>query len=342
MKKNLKKGKNEIVMLLLLGGMLLIFVIGVRFFKVHSEVFETEQKKSPVYEKHIAMINGNSSEEFWVSIYKSAKEAGKEKGIYVENFGDKLVEDFTTAELMEMAIAAKVDGIIVKPDARDALEETIRKAEKEKIPVMTLLSDVPGSGRLSFVSGNDYALGEMYGNQIVEAVEEKSGDTEEKIRVGVLVNSNSESSEPNLIYSAIHDTTSEIKNEIELSSYVIDNSSQFQSEETVRDLLLNADSPELLVCLNTEDTISAYQTIIEYNRVGETSIIGYYSSQDTLEGIQKGIVTSSVLIDAKKLGETAVKGMAQYWEDGYVNEYLTVTPVLITEENIDEYTNEGK
>lgn len=340
--KNLQKRKHEIVMFLIVGIMILAFLIGVNLFEINSKTLGKTQKNSKVFEKHIAMINVNSSEEFWVSVYKSAKEEGEEKGIYVENFGDKLIEDFTTAELMEMAIAAKVDGIIVKPDESEALGEMIQKAEKEKIPVITLLEDVRNSGRLSFVSGNDYAMGEMYGNQIVEAVEEESSDTNEKIRVGVLVNSNDENSEPNLIYSAIRETTSAVKNKIELSAIMIDNSTQFQSEETVRDLLLSVEPPDLLVCLNTEDTISAYQSIIEYNRVGETSVIGYYTSKDTLEGIQEGIVISSVLIDAKKVGETAVAGMYQYWEEGYVNEYLTVSPVLITKENVNEYTNESK
>ena len=77
--------------------------------------------------------------------------------------------------------------------------------------------------------------------------------------------------------------------------------------------------------------------MVDYNRVGQIAIIGYYSSEDTLEGIQKGIIKSSVLINAQDLGKTAAQGMSEYLEKEYVNEYLTVTPTLITRENVKDY-----
>ena len=306
---------------------------------------KTEKKNEGVgksYRYHIAMISECPTEEFWMSIYESAREEGKKNGVYIENFGEGLVEEYTTEELFEMAIAAKVDGIILKADGGKGLEEQIKKATKEEIPVMTILSDVPESQRISFVGGNDFATGELYGSEILEEAERKWNDLGRTIRVAVLVDSNSEQNTPNLIYSGIHEATASFGPRMELSASVIDNAGKFESEETVRDLLLDSRPPDILVCLSAVDTISAYQSVVDYNRVGQTSVIGYYSSEDTLEGIRKKIIKSSVLINALELGQTAARGMCEYLENAYVSEYLAVTPALITRDNVNEYMKKDK
>ena len=333
-----KQERNWIILLLCLCILFLAALTGISGFLEHRlEIRGTTKTNETTYQKHIAMINEDSTEEFWLSIYESAREEGKKHGLYIENFGERLVEDYTAEELLEMAVAAKVDGIILNADGGDTLQDKIKKAAKAGIPVMTILSDVADSDRISFVSGSDFATGELYGNEIIDEVEKKWLKEGRMIRVSVLVDSNSERATPNLIYSGIHETTISVSDRMELSATVIDNSGKFESEETVRNLILNADAPDILVCLGAVDTISAYQSVVDYNRVGQTSIIGYYSSEDTLEGIQKGIIKSSVLINAQELGQTAAQGMSEYLEKDYVNEYLTVTPTLITEDNVKDY-----
>ncbi len=335
------EGKRRIVFLVIICVVFLVILIGIdELLKRKLEIREKTQLDDTIYEKHIAMINEDPSEEFWRAIYKGAREEGEKLGIYIENLGEGLIDDYTTEELFEMAIASKVDGIILKADDNKTLAEMIEKATKENIPVMTILSDVKNSERISFVSGSDYAIGEMYGSQIAEEVWKKRSNTERKIKVSVLIDSNSKNETPNLIYSGIHQATASISDQLELSASVIDNSGMFESEEIVRNLLLETAPPDIIVCLSAVDTISTYQCVIDYNRVGQTSIIGYYSSADTLEGIQKGIIKSSVQIDAQELGKTAAQGMSKYLVKKYVSEYLTVKPTLIVKENVEDYVED--
>lgn len=333
-----KENRHRIVIMLIICILFLALLTGISVFLENKlEIREKTRVDDTIYQKHIVMISEEPSEEFWLSIYQSAREEGKKQGIYIENFGERLVEDYTTEELFEMTVAAKVDGIILKADGGEGLTEQIKKAAKAGIPVMTILSDVPDSERISFVSGNDFATGELYGDEIIEEVENISNEQGRKVRVSVLVDSNREQTAPNLIYSGIHEATASVSDKMEISASVIDNSGKFESEETVRNLLLDSEPPDILVCLSAVDTISAYQSVVDYNRVGQIVIVGYYSSEDTLEGIQKGIIKSSVLINAQDLGKTAAQGMSEYLEKEYVNEYLTVTPTLITRENVKDY-----
>ncbi len=196
----------------------------------------------------------------------SEKDAGKGDQILIENFGETLSGEYSTEELMEMAIAAKVDGIIVQVSDEEAVSAQIDKAEEQNIPVITIRSDAPASKRVSFVSGNDYAIGEMYGNQINNIAQKKAEEEDRKIRVTVLLNSEERNAAPNVIFTAISETTASIASKIELTSKVIDNTGMFESEENVRDLILDTSYPDIIVCMSAVDTSSAIQCVVDYNK----------------------------------------------------------------------------
>lgn len=289
------------------------------------------------YQYHIAMICSNPDNSFFQSVYDAAQEEGKEKGCYVENFGKNLNQEYSVEELMTMAVAARVDGILVEAGGGDRMKEVIDDAAAKGIPVITLLGDAPKSSRISFVGGNNYAIGEIYGEQVLSEAEKFEG--KEKISVKVLGNSGNENSAQNLIISGIRDTVKDVSS-VELSEAFVQDNGKFESEETVRDLILKGEQPDILVCLSETDTISAYQCVVDYNMVGKISIIGYYSSAEILEQIEKGIISSTVSINAEEMGRRAMDGMYEYFTEEYVNGYLSVGAELITNANVQEYAKE--
>ena len=154
-----------------------------------------------------------SYKENWKKIYQGAKDAGKGDQILIENFGETLSGEYSTEELMEMAIAARVDGIIVQVRDEEAVSTQIDKAEEE----------------------------------------------DRKIRVTVLLNSEERNAAPKVIFTAISETTASIASKIELTSKVIDNTGMFESEENVRDLILDTSYPDIIVCMSAVDTSSAIE-----------------------------------------------------------------------------------
>ena len=154
-----------------------------------------------------------SYKENWKKIYQGAEDAGKGDQILIENFGETLSGEYSTEELMEMAIAARVEGIIAQVSDEEAVSAQIDKAEEE----------------------------------------------DRKIRVTVLLNSEERNAAPNVIFTAISETTASIASKIELASKVIDNTGMFESEENVRDLILDTSYPDIIVCMSAVDTSSAIE-----------------------------------------------------------------------------------
>lgn len=334
LKKLLRAGLVGILSLFLLVG------VGLNYNAKVKKEAGMEEKDKTEYQYHVAIISDTPTDSFWKKICEGAKKAGKDDKILIENFGETLSGEYSAKELMEMAIAAKVDGIIVQVSNEEEMTGLIDKASDLGIPVMTIRSDAPSSKRVSFVSGNDYAIGEMYGNQISNIAQMKAEEEDRKIRVTVLLNSEEKNASPNVIFAAISEATASISDKIELTSKKIDNTGMFESEENVRDLILDPAYPDIIVCMSAVDTSSAIQCVVDYNKVGQTSIIGYYAQKDTLEGIKKGIVESSVVTNPAEWGRQAEQGMQEYFATQHVSEYLTVSPELITEDNVKDYAEQ--
>lgn len=342
--KYIKETKKERgIITIIAGGMILLLLLIVlvvlcRWMKIKKDIADDHRR----YAYHIAMIGENSADVFWQSVYNGAASRGNECDIFVESFGSGLEDNYSAKELLKMAIASRVDGIIMEAEDDEETAALLKQASDAGIPVITMLKDVPKSERISFVSANDYALGEIYGSQVLETAKKHlKNKEEESIKVSMLIDMDQNSTAPNLIYSGISEAILQDEQNIELNTIVVDNEGEFETEETVRDLLLDeAQRPDILVCSSVIDTTSAYQCIIDYNLVGEVQIIGYYASEEIMDGIQKEIICSTVVINAEEMGSLAVDGMHEYLTNEYVNDYITVSTHLITKDNVSAYYEE--
>lgn len=327
---------NNLIMYIVMAAIVVIFLSIMAVFNILLDQDQDESGKSTAgaasYSYHVAMISGVPSDEFWEKLYGEARKTGADLGIYAENFGADLNEDYSAAQLVKMAVAARVDGIIVEPDETDDMQEAFDLARENKIPVITLMDDAPESSRVSYIGVNDYTLGEMYGGEVLKAVEGNSA------RVAVLVPVNADENAPSYIYTGISESVAADQRDISISTVRTGEDREFVSEETVRRLLLSGEGrPDVLVCLNAVDTISAYQCVRDYNLVGKVRIIGYYTSREILEGIKSGVIQSTVAVDAAQAGQLAMAAMEEYLRQRYTSEYFPVSAELVNQENVGDY-----
>ena len=98
--------------------------------------------------------------------------------------------------------------------------------------------------------------------------------------------------------------------------------------------------PDIVICLNELDTTCVYQAVLDFNKVGQIHILGYYDSTSILQGIDRGIIDSTIKIDTKELGEYSVEALLDYGTYGFVSQYSTVDIILINNTNIREYYSE--
>ncbi len=253
--------------------------------------------------------------------------------IYVERIGASLPSAYSLEDLMKIAIASKVDGIIIEPNGTEEITKLINYADEEGIPVITVLNDEPNSKRKSFVGVNSYNQGQIYGRQVLEVVKEG------KKNVTVLLNSDSNNPGMNVIDSGIREMVA--GNGVQVNSVYVNTQTTFSSEEDIRNIIKDNQNPtEVLVCLTAIDTRCAYQAVVDYNKVGVIDIIGYYDSDLILSAIQKDIIHSTMTIDAKQMGSYCVEALNEYMQTKQVSDYFSVDIYAINNSNIEDYIKE--
>lgn len=146
---------------LLLFGMLL----AIQNYLEHQ--ISEEQEQTVYFDRHYAMLLEENEDPFWTAVYDSAEQMGKEKNACVELIGEGMPSSFGLAGKLSVVIDSQVDGIIIRPDASDEVNELIEQAKEQGIPVVSVMDDYSGKSQ-AYVGVSSYDVGQAYGKLILD------------------------------------------------------------------------------------------------------------------------------------------------------------------------------
>lgn len=200
-----------------------------------------------------------------------------------------------------------------------------------------------GWGDQSDVTGQAGNIVQDEDDMVVEMELVEVGSIRRPIRVTILVNAFAGGLDQNILFSGIQETIEQERGEtaIELSLQTVDDTNAFSVEESVRDIIMADNIPDILICLNELNTTCAYQAVVDYNMVGKVSILGYYVSDTILNAIDRNVIYATMYIDAPQMGGFCIDALQEYHDLGYTNQYFTADISLISAENVADYLGEG-
>ena len=223
------------------------------------------------------------------------------------------------------------------PDGSEGLEDSIARASDAGIPVVTILRDLPDSGRISYVGVSNYQVGELYGGQLLSLLH--NGKNE----VCLLTDAGDPENETQLIYTqmvqAIRNGAPAGKT-MELRTESVDSRTDFDAEEVIRDILLGKERPDILICLNSVQTECAIQALIEYNLVGDVQVLGYYVTDQILQALRQDLIPVTMTVDTGALGADSIQALDEYLELGRVSSYFNISLSGITPMTVSRYEKE--
>ena len=316
------------------------------FFRFDPEGAQDEENER-VYGRYYAFVCDDRDSSFWQRVYLGAVEAAEDSDTFVEFFGADLSSELTVYELTEMAISSKVDGIMVAGNESADMTALIDTAADSGIPVVTMYTDNADSRRCSFVGVSAYSIGKEYGRQIINALGDRDrlaggSDPAAVNRVTVLLDQSNLFYDHNLIISGIGDVLSREAADMNFAtdSVAVDDVSPFSVEESIRDIFMQEEIPDVLVCLSELDTTCAYQALIDHNLVGSVYILGYHDSEKILNAINRNVVYSTLAVDTAEMGRHCVEALDEYMESGNTNQYFSTDVTMIDRNNVSAYLKE--
>lgn len=331
---------TTIVLGVLLAGMIVFSVV---YFYINMKNTRSLLSTSEYneYDKYYVLITSSGDTDFWKSVYKGALEEAKNNNAYIEMMGDGLEDNLTKRDLVKIAINSHVDGIIVEGDDDSKTLNLLKDAMEAGIPVVTVASDVPGGERISYIGISGYNMGKEYGEQVASFIRSKKMD---KCNVLVLMDDSLTSSSQSVILTAIKETVDSQEPDVQTSieNKIVSTSRDYAAEEEIRDIFVSEnETPDIIICLSEKNTICVYQTVVDYNKVGEVEILGYYMSPTIKSAIEKKIIKSSMVVDTAQMGQKSVDAINEYLESGYVSELYLVDTKQADADNLDSFITEG-
>lgn len=329
------KKRNRIVTILLLICFWALVVIWFFYQKNMDQGQFDHQIKN--YKKHYLMIADNKDSSFWQTIYESAVAQADQYDSFIEYIMPGSNPAYSLADCLRIAIASKVDGVIVHPDGSEEIKDLINEAYGNSIPVVTVMDDATESSRVSFVGLNNYLLADAYTEQVLSLL--KPGNT----KILLLSSDPNSDSRVRLIYSQMVKAIEQKKNKdqtVSIKEYTAENTKEFNMEEVIRDLIIKESTrPDVIICTEEFITECTYQTLIDYSLVGDISIIGFYYSDHILDAVEKENINSTIALDASEIGNFAVNALEEYHTLGNTSTYYSVGLNVITKENVSDFLN---
>ncbi len=316
--------------------MLALTVVGLVVFNIQVNNYEASGIDAyTTYSRIYAYIPNNPDSTVSENLYQALRDYGIQNDCLVERIGEDLATSYSKDELIAIAIRSKVSGIILEGDDSEETAALISQAGAADIPVVTVMTDAPGTGRCSFIGLNNYSVGVKYSDLILDAAE----DREDASDLNALVIMSSGASNESVIYGAIQEQLQ--GSSVQIESVSIDSDSAFSTEEKVIDLLDEyTEMPDIIVCLSDITTRCVYQSVVDKNGVGVTTIIGYYGSDTVLEGIERGAIEATLSVDTNQVAQYCVDALDEFIVRGNVSEYYSTGYVLIDEYNVSGYMQE--
>ncbi len=332
-----EKKRNGFMRIAILTAVLLVLttITGIVMFRVYINNL-SDKKSGSDYKLYYAMIVDERESAFWKSVYEGAYEEGLKQGVYIELFGTNAFRNKSKEELLQIAVAAGVDGIILEADESEEMAVLIDRAVEEGIPVVTVYGDNANSERCSYIGVGNYDIGQEYGKQVLTI----AGNLHRAVNVTVLMSENAKSSGQNTLFSGIQDVVNQERKkgaQIALSMVSVDDSNAFSAEEAIRDIFTLSDLPDIIICLNERNTNCVYQTVVDYNKVGQVQILGYYDSDSIIKAIEREVIHATIAVDTKQMGKYCVEALQEYYHRGYTSQYFSVDIKLINRNNVAEY-----
>ncbi|MBO8164314.1 MAG: substrate-binding domain-containing protein [Brevibacillus sp.] len=305
---------------IILHIVLLVTLSAVIFDQLSQIKQISERPQAPAFNPlhHFAFVYQDEKNPYWDAVKEGISQAADNSQVYFEYLGPEASDMVEQLDLLNQAIASKVDGIIVQAMSEEAFTPIIDKAVEQGIPVVTIDSDAPRSGRIGYVGSDNYHAGVLAGRYIAETLKGQG-------EVGIIIGSFHATSQRERL-KGMQDVLREYP-AIRIAAAVDSNANRFLANSLAAQLIRQHPSMTMIVGTSASDGPGIAEAITRQGK--EEAIHSLAFSFGEMPGlaphIPTGAIDAVILEDPYQMGAKAVEMML------HVKEGLPVPPSVHTQ-----------
>ncbi|MCD1257300.1 substrate-binding domain-containing protein [Paenibacillus athensensis] len=255
--------------------------------------------------KRIVIISQEQGSFMMNEIQQGAREAAQVHQVMIDFWGVYRSNLEELVQQVDIAIASKVDGIIVEGVDDPEFERIVSKATSRGIPVITINSDAPHSLRKAYVGSDHHQEGIVLGEYIAAQLKGQG-------QVGVIRNATGSAADDLRLkgLSEVLERYSGMK-----LVFASDDTITGQPNMQVYDILNHYPQVSAFVSLPTASGESIVQAVYSRSRVDEYPIFLFDDSPQTTMLIDKGMLLAGLSPHYEDMGRMSVD-LVVGWLDG--------------------------
>ncbi len=270
-----------------------------------SKLRQIPETPVPTSRYHFALIYQEEKNPYWDAVKDGIRQASSKYNVQFEFMGPEVTDMVEQVDLLNRAIASRVDGIIVQGMNEEAFTPVINKAVERGIPVLTIDSDAPLSKRMSYVGSDNYQAGVMVGEHIAKVLRGQG-------QIGIILG-NFHATNQQQRLKGIQDVLKRFP-QIQIVNVYDSGGNQFEAASLTLNLLQDHPDLDLLVGLSQWDGPGIGQTLkrLQMKRSQmkhDLHVLVFDDLPETKSYFMDGTVDDMVVEDPLNMGYRAVEIM---------------------------------
>lgn len=270
--------------------------------------------------------------EFWGTLLSGVEKAAEEYGVELEVLtSPREIDIDKQIDLIRQVTEDKPDVMILSAADYDRCAEATEEAIAAGIGVVAIDTDVNAAGRACYVGSNNYQIGLEMGRAMTSYLPD--GGKVAVIQHMLTTTTGIERTR------GVLDALGEAGNIEIFGSFCCDNSTE--QAQTITTELLSAD-PEIrgFVCTNEVCNVGAANALVDLGLGGKVYVVGCDNSQRQIQFLEQNIIQAIVTQRPFNMGYMAVQQAVRVANGEQTDDFVEVSCVLITRENM--YTQENQ
>ncbi|MHA6529920.1 sugar-binding protein [Paenibacillus sp. BAC0078] len=291
------------IVLIIVMFTLLLLQFSSSLLKIHNLVKPLQTHSSTGTDPiHIVLISQELENYSWRAIEQGARKAAIAYGMELEYIGPDRINPAEQIRLLDKAISAKADAILIQGINDPEYRQLISKATDLGIPVITVDTDEPGSKRLAYVGTDNLGAGKQMGELVVKASGQQG-------RIGVLI-SNEQVENQRLRLQGFRSVISQYPG-LQIIEVASSNISMLQAARVAQNMLSRYPQIGYMVGFSSSDGLGILKAVQRIRPTG-LEIFAFDDKTETVEAVQAGEIKLTIVQQPVEMGLKAVELLHKY------------------------------
>ncbi len=236
-------------------------------------------------EERYVFVAFNTSLPYWQEAEAGLTDAAKQMGVKAEFTGPAVFSPNGELTAFEQAVSQKPAGILLAASTPEIFREPINAAVQQGIPVICVDADSPESNRVLFVGTDNFRAGQESGKRMGELLKGKGN-----IVVVTIPGQYNLGERLRGVNEALKKFPG-----IKIVKTIDDKGDPRNAYDAISSLVQGKDKPDGILCLEASGGPGSADALHRMDLTGKIPIVAFDKDPETLEWIQRGAITATVV-----------------------------------------------